>query len=215
MSATLIDQVLHRLVTYPDKPCVTLITHNDEYTLTYREFFDRAARYASMLKMAGLQTGDLVVLVLQHGEAVMCGFWGALLISECGTSLDEYKRFMEIAVDEAKGRHHFLIQGVFDTPAQVLAMAKAGEAIGVSGILLGQPNSFYPTTEDELFEYLSGVANKIDLAVCMFCTTQMNFSRFHTSGYPQGVIEKVAALQNVVAVKYEVGRPGVPQGEHG
>ena len=137
------------------------------------------------------------------------GFWGALLVSECATSLDEYKRFMEIAVDEAKGRHHFLIQGVFDTPEQVLAMAKAGEAIGVSGILLGQPNSFYPKTEDELFGYLSGIAAKTDLAVCMFCTTQMNFARFHTSGYPPGVIEKVAALENVVAVKYEVGRPGV------
>ena len=111
------------------------------------------------------------------------GFWGALLVSECATSLDEYKRFMEIAVDEAssigKGRHHFLIQGVFDTPEQVVAMAKAGEAIGVSGILLGQPNSFYPKNEDELYGYLSGVAGKTDLAVCMFCTTQMNFSRFH------------------------------------
>ena len=43
------------------------------------------------------------------------GFWGALLVSECATSLDEYKRFMEIAVDEASlhgkaGKHHFLIQ---------------------------------------------------------------------------------------------------------
>ena len=137
------------------------------------------------------------------------GFWGALLVSECATSLDEYTRFMEIAVDEAKGRHHFLIQGVFDTPEQVVAMAKAGEAIGVSGILLGQPNSFYPKSEDELYGYLSGVAAKTDLAVCMFCTTQMNFSRFHTSGYPPGVIERVASLENVVAVKYEVGRPGV------
>jgi len=78
-SATLIDAVRTLLETQPDKECVTLITHGDEYTLTYREFFDRAARYANMLKTADLQAGDLVVLVLQHGEAVMCGFWGALL----------------------------------------------------------------------------------------------------------------------------------------
>src|SRR5580698_3193625 len=43
------------------------------------------------------------------------GFWGALLVSECATTLEEYKRFMEIAVDEAKGRHHCLIHGTFDT----------------------------------------------------------------------------------------------------
>ncbi len=78
--ATLIEQVQHLLETQPDRECVTLITHNDEYTLTYREFFDKAAGYASMFKIANLQNGDLVVLVLQHGEAVICGFWGALLM---------------------------------------------------------------------------------------------------------------------------------------
>lgn len=77
--ATLIDQTLYLLETQPDKPCVTLINHNDEYMLTYREFFDRAAHYAGLLRSANIQASDLVVLVLQHGEAVMCGFWGALL----------------------------------------------------------------------------------------------------------------------------------------
>src|SRR5579862_5486555 len=76
------------------------------------------------------------------------GFWGALLVSECGTTLEEYIRFMEIAVDEAKGRHHFLIHGVFDTPEDIIRIAKAGEEIGISGLLLGQPNSFYPRSED-------------------------------------------------------------------
>jgi 4-hydroxy-tetrahydrodipicolinate synthase len=137
------------------------------------------------------------------------GFWGALLVSECGTTLAEYRRFMEIAVDEAKGRHHFLLHGTFDTPTQVREMAKAGEDIGVTGLLLGQPNSFYPRSESELYDYLSGVANATDLAVCLFCTVQMNLSRLHPSGYPPGVIMKMAELENVVAVKYEVGRPGV------
>ena len=31
------------------------------------------------------------------------GFWGALLVSEAGTTLDEMRRFMEIAIDEAGG----------------------------------------------------------------------------------------------------------------
>ena len=52
------------------------------------------------------------------------GFWGALLVSECGTSDEEYRRFMEIAVDEAKGRQHFLIHGTFDTREQIIAMAQ-------------------------------------------------------------------------------------------
>lgn len=79
-SDTLVNRVLSLLETHPDKECVTLITPDDEYSLSYREFFSKAFGYASMLKTVGLQPGDLVVLVLQHGEAVMCGFWGALLI---------------------------------------------------------------------------------------------------------------------------------------
>ncbi len=137
------------------------------------------------------------------------GFWGALLVSECGTTLEEYIGFMEIAVDEAKGRHHFLIQGVFDTPDDIIRIAKAGEEIGISGILLGQPNSFYPKSEDELFNYLSHVAGQTNLAVCLFATVQMNLGRFHPSGYPPKVITRIADLQNVVAIKYEVGRPGI------
>lgn len=137
------------------------------------------------------------------------GFWGALLVSECGTSLDEYRRFMQIAVDEAKGRQHFLIHGTFDTRDQIIATAKAGEEIGVSGLLLGHPNSFYPQSEGELYEHLATVANGTNLAVCLFATVQMNLARFHPSGYPPGVLAKASDIPNVVAVKYEVGRPGI------
>jgi dihydrodipicolinate synthase/N-acetylneuraminate lyase len=137
------------------------------------------------------------------------GFWGALLVSECGTSVSEYRRFMEIAVDEAKGRHHFLIHGTFDTRQQIIEVAKAGEAIGVTGILLGHPNSFYPRSEDELYEHLAGVANATELGVCLFATVQMNLGRFHPSGYPPKVLLRAASIPNVVAVKYEVGRPGI------
>ena len=39
------------------------------------------------------------------------GFWGALLVSEAGTTMPEMHQFMEVAVDEAKGRHRFLLHG--------------------------------------------------------------------------------------------------------
>jgi 4-hydroxy-tetrahydrodipicolinate synthase len=137
------------------------------------------------------------------------GFWGALLVSECGTTLDEYRRFMEIAVDEAKGRHHFLVHGAFDTREDIVAMAKAGEEIGMSGLLLGHPNHFYPRSNDELYDFLESVAAETNLACSLFVTNQMNFSRLHTSGYPTDVIVRAADIENVVAVKYEVGRPGI------
>src|SRR5712692_7072055 len=51
------------------------------------------------------------------------GFWGALLVSEAGTTMAEMKQFMEIAVDEAKERHHFLLHGTFDTADDIVKMA--------------------------------------------------------------------------------------------
>jgi dihydrodipicolinate synthase/N-acetylneuraminate lyase len=137
------------------------------------------------------------------------GFWGALLVSECATSLDEYISFMEIAVDEARGRHKFLIHGTFDNVDDLNRVIEAGERIGMEGLLLGHPNSFYPKSEDALYDYLAGISKSTNLAVALFVTVQMNLSRLHTSGYPLSVIKRLAAHQNVVAVKYEVGRPGI------
>lgn len=63
-----------------NRTALTLITPDDTYTISYHEFFNQAARYARALEKAGVQAHDLVVLVLQHGEDVLYGFWGAMLL---------------------------------------------------------------------------------------------------------------------------------------
>ncbi len=137
------------------------------------------------------------------------GFWGALLVSEAGTTMAEMKQFMEIAVDEAKGRHHFLLHGTFDTADDIVKMAQDGQAIGVHGVLLGHPNSFYPKNADQLYEYIAHVCERTELAVVLFAAHHWNFERLHPSGYPPQVLAKAAELPNVVAIKHEVGRPGL------
>ncbi len=136
-------------------------------------------------------------------------FWGALLVSEAGTTLDEMVRFMEIAVDEAKGRHHFLLHGTFDTADDVVRMAQAAERIGVSGLLLGYPNSFYPRTPQEIYDYSAYVIERTNLATVLFAAAHWNFARLHPSGFPPDVLLQLADLPNVVAIKHEVARPGM------
>lgn len=77
---TLLDcaQILARTV--PDRIALTLYAPDESHTVTYREFFDQAARYARALEKAGVQPHDLVVLALQHGPDVLYGFWGAMLL---------------------------------------------------------------------------------------------------------------------------------------
>ncbi|MBN1680010.1 MAG: AMP-binding protein [Anaerolineae bacterium] len=63
-----------------DRPAITLITPDNTRTITFGSFFDQAARYARAMEKAGVKPHDLVVLVLQHGEDVLYGFWGAMLL---------------------------------------------------------------------------------------------------------------------------------------
>ncbi|MFP3913257.1 MAG: dihydrodipicolinate synthase family protein [Actinomycetota bacterium] len=134
------------------------------------------------------------------------GFWGALLVSEAGTTRQEMQRFAEIAVDEAGGNHHFLLQGVFDTAAEIIAAARGAAAIGVDAMLLGHPNSFYPTSVAELEEYTAHICSSTDLAVVLFVVEHSNLRRLDVRGFPIGALERMAELETVVAVKYEVGR---------
>jgi fatty-acyl-CoA synthase len=77
---TLLDCARHLAEHAGNNTALTLITPDDTRQFTYREFFDQAARYARALEKAGVAPGDLVVLVLQHGEDVLFGFWGAMLL---------------------------------------------------------------------------------------------------------------------------------------
>ena len=137
------------------------------------------------------------------------GFWGALLVSECGTSMAEYKRFMDICVDEAGGRQQFMVHGTFDTQAQIIEACQYAEKIGMGGVLIGHPNSFYPRNNEELYAHIEAVAGATTLPCCLFVTAQMNLTRLDESGYPPSVILKACSIPNIVAVKYEVGRPGI------
>jgi len=133
------------------------------------------------------------------------GYWGALLVSEAATTDAEYVEFMEIAVDEAKGRHYFLFHGCFDTVEDIVRLAKAAEDIGADGLLLGHPTSFYPQSEKELYDFTEYVCNRTALAVVGFAQPHWNFNRLHPSGYPPNVMLEAARLENLVACKFEVG----------
>ncbi len=77
---TLIEQARFLAGEHANETCVVLIQSDGEVALSYGEFFARAGQYADAFQAAGIQRGDLAVLVLRHGEAVMGGFWGAMLI---------------------------------------------------------------------------------------------------------------------------------------
>lgn len=134
------------------------------------------------------------------------GFWGALLVSEAATTLDEMRQFMEIAVDEAAGRQHFILQGAFDTPDETVTMATDAVAVGVEAMLLGHPNSFYPSSPDGVERYTLDMCEATDIAVVLFVVEHSNLRRLDVRGFPADVLERLTEVDTIVAVKYEVGR---------
>ena len=51
----------------------------DDLPLTYDQLLRGANAYAQTLKRQGIQPGEVVVLILQHGEDLIYSFWGAVL----------------------------------------------------------------------------------------------------------------------------------------
>jgi fatty-acyl-CoA synthase len=64
----------------PDRPALHLqIARQPDQTLTYRALMQGAAGYAHALVRADIQPGEVVVLILQHSEALVYAFYGTLL----------------------------------------------------------------------------------------------------------------------------------------
>src|SRR5687768_7297136 len=64
----------------PERPALHLLqARQPDQTVTYGGLLAGAASYAHAYAAAGLQPGEVVVLILQHGEALVYAFWGAIL----------------------------------------------------------------------------------------------------------------------------------------
>jgi acyl-CoA synthetase (AMP-forming)/AMP-acid ligase II len=50
-----------------------------DYPITYRTLVEGANSYLRAYARAGIQPGDVVVLILQHGKDLICSYWGAVL----------------------------------------------------------------------------------------------------------------------------------------
>lgn len=137
------------------------------------------------------------------------GYWGALLVSECGTTVEEYKEMIDIAAEAKPENFHLVVHGSFDTLEEVVEVARYGQDRGCTGHLLSYPTYFYPQTEQEIFDYTKVAAEASDLGLILFAVPTWNFGRFDPTGFSIDLLEKMAELDTAVALKYECGGPGL------
>jgi len=139
------------------------------------------------------------------------GYWGTLLVSECGTTDAEMCQVIDIAVAESNlARLRTMLLASFPTLGSTIEMVRYAESVGVDLVLLSYPLTFHPTSEDEIFAYTQTVAAETNLGIMLFCVNQWDFGRLHPSGFSPALIARIVdEIPTVVAVKNEVGGPGV------
>jgi fatty-acyl-CoA synthase len=64
----------------PERTALYLqFSNRDDLSITYDQLMRGASAYARSLEREGIQSGEVIVLILQHGEDLVYSFWGAIL----------------------------------------------------------------------------------------------------------------------------------------
>jgi len=78
---TLIEPIVGRARRDPDRPSVVLIGEDgSEESMTAAQFLANAVDYAAALRGAGIQPGDIVILVMRQSRDLLSALWGALYL---------------------------------------------------------------------------------------------------------------------------------------
>lgn len=139
------------------------------------------------------------------------GFWGTLVASECGTTLDEYIRFMEICADEAK-KLKLVAHLSFSTAEEAVRAAKASEELGFEAALLSYPPTFQPTTARDIVDFTANFATKTDIALILFGVASWGWRYLHPAQFPPEALAEMATLETAASIKYEAANPGMIAG---
>lgn len=138
------------------------------------------------------------------------GFAGCLLVSEAGTTLDEYERFVQIARDEAGDRQLLLHHAVFNTLEESIEAAQRSARAGADLVLLGYPPSFYPSSQREIVDYTKRFCDAVGLGVMLFPISFWGFERLHPASIAVETLDElVDEVPNIVAIKAEGGHPSI------
>lgn len=137
--------------------------------------------------------------------AARMGFWGTLVASESGTTLEEYCQFLRLAAEAAPADFRLVAHLSFSTVEESLVAAKEAEDLGYEAALLSYPVNFVPKSPQEIVDHTRFVAERTDLALILFAVPTWGFGSFHPAGFPMDAIEQMARLDTAAALKYEGG----------
>lgn len=139
-------------------------------------------------------------------ESIKHGFFSTMCATETGLTVDEAKQFIEIVNDEARGKIGVTTSLILDTFEDNMELLQHATKIGLEGVLLGYPPNFQPKSEQDILDETKRFCDATDLHVTIYPSPHFNFDHFHPSGFPVKILEDIAKIDNVIAMKVgEIG----------
>jgi 4-hydroxy-tetrahydrodipicolinate synthase len=136
------------------------------------------------------------------------GMAAMLVVSECGTTMAEYRRLLEIVVDAAGEDMIVVVQASQPTWEQMHETIVWGAELGAQVVLPSYPMTYHPTSLDELYEDNRRMIDRSPLGVLLFAIDQWNFSRLHPAAFPVELLDRlVCDCPNMIGIKNEIGLP--------
>ncbi|MBL6925961.1 MAG: dihydrodipicolinate synthase family protein [Acidimicrobiia bacterium] len=117
-------------------------------------------------------------------------------------TLDERKRSFELAVEATRGRGQTIMSCSDQNLDVVMELAHHAEDIGADYIVVHAPALHFTTAQDEtLMGYYRSISDNVDIGIALWSHPD--------SGYLMSpeLCNRLADLENVVAIKYSVPRP--------
>ena len=101
-------------------------------------------------------------------KVIDLGFTYTLLCTEVNITPEENAEFTAIAKEVAGDKMGFFFHAGFGTLAENIEAVKLAEKAGADIVLLSYPSNFWPTSEQEIYDYTKAFCDATELAVMLF-----------------------------------------------
>jgi 4-hydroxy-tetrahydrodipicolinate synthase len=132
-------------------------------------------------------------------QSIRHGF-SSCTVSATGANAAQRKRMMEIVREESQGKIETAVIVGGSADAAIEALAAAAKA-GCSHGLVMYPESANPQTEDEVYAHFRKVADSTSMGILLYGSPVESLRRFHPSGIPLGVYDRLADHPQVIGMK--------------
>lgn len=139
---------------------------------------------------------------------VSLGYTYTLVMAETTLSPEENAEFTAIARDAGGASLGLFFHAAFPSLAENIRAVKLAERAGADLALLSYPPQFWPTSEQEIYDYTRTFCDQTDLGVMLFPIPLWGFERVHPAGMSAALVRRlVETVPNIVAIKAEQGYP--------